>query len=484
MAGARVRRRACGVLLATCLLWLPVASPGQQTRGDAASPGVLAHCRGTCHAPSPEGIGSRGYQDLVRPRHPLRLSSREWGASASGAGAECCGALDTSGAVLDHGVSRRLRAGMGERQEGAMRLRGGRGPGSGERDFVGDGGKSIRVNAHGEVVSSDVKAVKTVADARKMDKAQDVRRSEKRRQGELRRETKRATLQKMTDDAIGSMPSKDRIVHQDPAYRPNFLLSLEATEREPMQAKIARQMRMRKTSERRTTQVARQMRLVSRRKGKRTKKHVPLKQLATEAARKEAVAQRGARKETKDEDKRHIHTAIQHLTEEIAETPEEEKKMVREQRMRGVKKVSSFSPGRKDMLDDGTGNIELEFEAIIKMGDEIHKIWAEKQTKMGKTDSEKWAYMTSKDYLKKKKQEEAKSKRIAAARKRLADAKGSNRKKKQDKRLGFDRTITNMDGAGAGTMDDRDKTKGGKGGKGSAESRSGGKRAKKRFAYK
>ena len=61
----------------------------------------------------------------------------------------------------------------------SQRLRGGRG--QGEREFVGEGGKTIKLNADGEVVASDIKSVKVTKDKRW---------TEKRLQGELRRETK------------------------------------------------------------------------------------------------------------------------------------------------------------------------------------------------------------------------------------------------------------------------------------------------------
>jgi len=177
-----------------------------------------------------------------------------------------------------------------------------------------------------------------------------------------------------------------------------------------------------------------------------------------------ARAGRGERAAMAELKRNHLHAALEHVAEEIAETPEEKAKLVREQRQRGVRPVSSWTPGGKDLLDGGSGDFARETLAIEQIMQEVHATWRESQAKQAKQDAEKWAYITSKDYLKKKKAEETKTKRIVAAKasnpisptvqnsllldssefrgifflrqKRLEKAKSSNRRKKQDKRLG------------------------------------------------
>ena len=131
--------------------------------------------------------------------------------------------------------------------------------------------------------------------------------SEKRRQGELRRETRRATIKGMMEAAIQTIPGEDKVVYEkgaagardtsgkkgraqtDEAWQRHRRMLDQGMLRDTMETKFEKMMKFKKVTEERTKRIADSMTFVSRRKGRRTLKHMPLKQRNALEAQEEYV---------------------------------------------------------------------------------------------------------------------------------------------------------------------------------------------------
>jgi hypothetical protein len=216
--------------------------------------------------------------------------------------------------------------------------------------------------------------------------------SEKRRQGELRRETRRATIKGMMEAAIQTIPGEDKVVYEkgaaggrdtsgkkgraqtDEAWQRHRRMLDQGVLRDTMETKFEKMMKFKKVTEERTKRIAESMTFVSRRKGRRTLKHMPLKQRNALEAQEEYVLS-GKKEEAqakKDNELRHKRAALQVLSDNLRAmgVQEEAEPLTKAEKKLGIsmgKTRGVLADPNKRLLDLGRGNVTLEYENLLTL---------------------------------------------------------------------------------------------------------------------
>lgn len=335
-----------------------------------------------------------------------------------------------------------------------LRLRGGVARKAGLKSFVDASGARIDVGEDGEIVGSHKSSqINQVMQKRsKLYQGKERQPTLKKRIGKERRERTKAKLQEDIDQAIRSIPAEGRIKREDPNWMPFLRAAEDAVPRETLMGKLERQAAMQKTSYQETEKVGRKMFKTSRRKGRRTVKHLTEKQRTSmeKAYEYKMSGKKEQRAYEKDQTRRHLNAAYQIVTENLEDAaPGTEANMTaKEKRLQRALKVKKFNPDGRRLLDDGKANLQMEFETLRQITKEVHGDWKQKREEAKKKEAEKLAYITSKEYIKKRKELDKKKRRMAAMRKKVEESKRSNRLKKQEKLLGQDRTVVNPNKVG------------------------------------
>ncbi|EKX37474.1 hypothetical protein GUITHDRAFT_116285 [Guillardia theta CCMP2712] len=122
-------------------------------------------------------------------------------------------------------------------QRSLVRLRGGRKEREGKDiEFVTGDGRTIDVKQDGEV---SVRGSRDGRDARAWTNFPKEK-SERRIQGEIRRERNRLLSEKMLQEAISTVPAKDKFVYEDPNWKINRVRMEYAVPRETVDEKYER----------------------------------------------------------------------------------------------------------------------------------------------------------------------------------------------------------------------------------------------------